>query len=74
MRITESAVAGYQVADTDTASDTKYYGYTWAGGKWYIMQEVTSAGTFRYVSGTSGYAAAWTARAGKSYDYFHLAV
>ena len=63
-------ISGYQPSDTDTAADTKYYGYLAADGSWYIMEEVTSLGTFRYYRGTTGYAAAWTARATPTYVLF----
>lgn len=74
MQLTIDALAGYRTADVDEGGDIKYYGFTGSLGRWYILREWTSAGTFRYTSGTTGYATAWTDRAAQSYDYFHLSV
>lgn len=58
------------ISDTDDAADTKYFGFVDQHGGWMIMKEVTSAGTFRYRMGRSGYTTAWTGRAaGAAYDY-----
>lgn len=62
----------YKISDTDTASDPKYYGSVAADGSWYIMKETTSAGTYRYAKGASGYSTNWTGRASLSYDYFDV--
>jgi len=62
--------ANFQISDIDEAADTKYYGYIAPNG-WLIMKEVTSAGTFRYIFGQAGYAAAWTGRVGLTYTYFY---
>jgi hypothetical protein len=62
----------FNVSDTDDAGDTKYYGFLRANGNWYIMREVTSAKTFRYCQGESGYTTAWTGRAGLTFDYFDV--
>jgi len=57
----------------DTTADTKYYGFQDVHGRWYIMKEVTSLGTFSYSAGeikndgTGDYATAWTGRAGLTY-------
>ena len=59
----------YRISDEDSSGTVKYYGYLKAGGAWYI-QRVDEAGTYRYAAGSSGYAAAWTARASKTYDAF----
>ena len=63
-------VSSYQPSDIDSTSDPKYYGFLAADGSWYIMEENTAEGTYRYVRGTSGYAAAWTARATNTYVLF----
>lgn len=60
----------YRTADIDTASDPKYYGFLSHTGAWYILEENTAAGTFRYCKGKALYPAAWTARAAQSYDYY----
>jgi len=64
-------VSGYQPSDTDTSSDPKYYGFLAADGSWYIMEENTANGTFRYIRGTSGYTTNWTGRAALTYGYFN---
>ncbi len=63
----------YQITDVDSAGATKYYGYTDRDENWYIMEEATSAGTYRYARGTGSYATNWTGRAGLTYGYFHEA-
>lgn len=63
-------VSSYQPSDVDQASDPKYYGFLAADGSWYIMEENTAAGTYRYVRSTSGYATAWTNRATQTYVLF----
>lgn len=68
MRIIPDPVAGFKVHNTDTAADTKYYGYVSTEGDWYLMQEVTSTGVFRYCYGNTAYADAWTNRATQTYD------
>lgn len=47
-----------------------YYGFVKAGGAWFIMQEDTEGGTFRYVKGTSGFAANWAKREQLTFDYY----
>jgi len=53
-----SPTARYMIADMDMAG----------AGNWYIMRMTEATGLIRYAKGASGYAAAWTARAGQSYD------
>ena len=62
----------YVPQDIDVANDTKYYGYVEGEGRWYIMKEISSAGSFRFTNGTADYATAWTARATHTYTYFDL--
>lgn len=69
--ISEDPLVLYKASDIDIAADTKYYGFIDKDGNWYIIKEVTTAGTFRFVKGSSGYTTAWTARASQSYDYFY---
>lgn len=64
-------VSGYQPSDVDTASDPKYYGFLAADGSWYIMEENTTGGTYRYIRGTSDYTTKWTNRATLTYVYFN---
>jgi len=61
----------YQISDVDAVANPKYTGYLALDGTWYIMQN-TSDTTFRYARGSSGYAAAWTGRAGLTYKYVNL--
>lgn len=60
---------GYYPSDMDTGGETEYYGFVDAEGAWYIQQMTSTAS--RYVSGSDGYEAAWTGRAGLEYDYFY---
>jgi hypothetical protein len=62
-----NAIGEYILHDTDIAGDIKYYGYICPDGRWLIMKEVTSLGTYRYFSGRSGYN--WTTRADLGYTY-----
>jgi hypothetical protein len=64
-------VASYQFSDQDTDSDPKYYGFLAYDGSWYIQEENTAEGTFRFCRGDSGYEAAWAARTGKTYVLFN---
>jgi hypothetical protein len=67
-----SPVGMYITSDMDTAADSKYYGYVNTSGAWYIMKEVTTAGSFRFTVGSSGYITAWTNRTTQTYTYFDL--
>lgn len=62
--------ADYNISDIDDASNPKYYGFITMAGSWYILQENTTAKTYRYAVGSSGYATAWTNRALQDYGYF----
>ena len=57
----------YYISDIATGTPA-YYGYLAADGSWYIMQE--NSGAYRYIKGSSGYAANWTGRAGLSYGLY----
>ena len=67
-----SPIGNYVAHDIDTANDAKYYGFLEGTGSWYIMKEVTSAGSYRFCVGTADYSTAWTARAGQTYTYIDL--
>ena len=64
----------YVMQDEDTTgagsiADPYYYGYTTRTGEWMITARVTgTSGRVRFAFGRSGYAAAWTARASKTYN------
>ena len=64
-------VDGYQISDQDMASPS-YYGYLSTDGSWYIQKATTVAAVinYEYAAGASGYAAAWTGRAGLTYARF----
>lgn len=70
-------LAGYQITDLDDSGTTKYYGYCKPNGQWYIMENNTTAGTYRYSRGyrleNSGalYIDAWTDRANLTYSYVY---
>ncbi len=67
---TQDVTSRYQTSDIDNLSNPKYVGYLAANGVWYIQQEDTTSGTFRYVAGASSYAINWTNRASLTYGYF----
>jgi hypothetical protein len=65
----------YYASDQDTSNAVyHYFGYLSVDGLWIIQRFEIGAGTiaYRYVSGTTGYAAAWAVRdtGALSYDYF----
>ena len=62
---------GYHIAHEDIG-DTSYYGYLNSNGEWYIMRAVRTDNVvaYTYVSGSSGYATAWTNRSSQSYASF----
>lgn len=76
MQLTVNPIAGYVAAEVDAAAATKYYGFTGAGGRWYIMRETTAAGvqSYRFASGLSDYATNWAGRAALDYGLFHASV
>lgn len=64
---------GYEASDQDAASNPKYYGFLNVSGRFTILKQDTSAGTFRYYAGKSGYASAWASRASLAFDYLDTA-
>ena len=56
----------YEVSDEYDASvsgfsgTVEYYGYLNSSGKWIIQQHNITTGAYRYASGTSSYATAWS--------------
>lgn len=69
-------IAAYTYIQKDTTSDTvsyKYYGYMKADGGWAIKQVNRSTNLALFITGGSGYTAAWTGRAGLSYVSYDAA-
>ena len=64
--------APYRMADTDTASDPKYYGFTGRGGKWYIMRK--DGEEYRYSRGSADYSTNWTDRAILLYGFIEASI
>lgn len=60
----------YQIAQIDN-NEISFYGFTDEKGKWFIMKEDSSAGSFRYTRGESDFARNWTNRENLKYDYFY---
>ena len=68
-----NALATYAlVQDDDTSSASyEYYGYVDADQNWVIKRVTISSNYSEFVTGTSGYATAWTNRATQTYvDYW----
>jgi len=60
---------GYRITEIDD-SIVAYYGFTHKDGSWFIMQEDTDTGSFRYVRGDSNFTSSWSNREHFQYDYF----
>jgi len=60
---------GYRITEIDD-SIVAYYGFTHKDGSWFIMQEDTDTGSFRYVRGDSNFTSGWAGREDFKYDYF----
>lgn len=73
----QKPIDGYQVSHQEIASGdgTSYYGFEDKDGRYYIMRAVKAGAltTYTYVAGTTGYAAAWTGRAGGGVAYASFA-
>ena len=70
----------YEISDSYDQSlsgfsgDFEYDGYLNMSGKWIIQRHQISTGAYRYINGSTAYAANWAlAIAGSlsSYDYYH---
>lgn len=59
----------YRISEIEDGVVT-YYGFVKTGGAWFVMQEDSEAGSFRYVKGDSGFAANWAKREQLPYDYY----
>lgn len=68
------ALDGYKISDQKAnAGDPTiiYNGFVNRNGGWYIMEQNTTNGTYRYSKGNSGYTTAFAARESGTYDYFY---
>lgn len=64
----------FHPTDSDEQNDSpRYYGAVTLDGRYLIVKETNTAGlkTYRIAYGGSGYATAWTGRAGLDYDYWY---
>jgi len=67
-----SDFSGYRVADQKVGvadPNIMYYGYLNQFGDYYIMENNTTDGTYRFVRGTGNYSAAFALRESLDYDY-----
>jgi hypothetical protein len=65
----KSPTDGYKISEMEDAT-TSYFGYVNKDGAWYIMKD-DGSGAFRYVKGSSDFAAQWALRSTTlSYDTF----
>lgn len=65
---------GYKPSDTATDSvnpNITYDGFLNEQGEYYIMKTDNSAGSYRYVKGSSNYPVAWANRETLTYDYYN---
>lgn len=75
---TTDVLEKYRIADQATGT-TNYYGFTDKDANWYILQENTVTGTYRYATpaiqspSVANYPAAWTGRTGLDYGYLYEA-
>jgi hypothetical protein len=58
----------YQFRNIDVSDDPLYVGHEASDGSWEIMEYTAATGVGLYATGSSGYAAAWIARAAQSYS------
>lgn len=59
--------AGFRWQNQEDAGAFVYVGYKHADGRWFIRRRTVASGVWLGASGGSGYAAAWTGRAGLTY-------
>ena len=79
MNINDSALMaffldGFKISDQNVNSidnTIQYIGMVNRFGVWYIMEQNTSTGTFRYIRGITGYSTAYSAREANVYDFFY---
>ncbi len=67
---TASPTEGYKVTEIAT-EDFNYYGFVNSKGKWYIMKEDPTEGSFRYTKGDTNFSAGWNKRTKLKYEYYH---
>ena len=61
----------YRISEVDDGAIT-FYGFIKQGGAWFIMQEDTNQGSFRYIKGNSNdFPQSWANRENLKYDYYH---
>lgn len=63
----------YVLTNYDPTSDPMYFGFLKDDGSWFMQKVSSTSFIVLYATGASGYAAAWTGRAGLTYDtYDHV--
>lgn len=60
---------GYRISQIDDSTPA-YYGFVDKNSNWFIMQENSTNGNYRYTKGASSFSTNWTNRASLTYDYF----
>lgn len=60
---------GYRISEIDNNVIT-FYGFTNKDGAWFVMQEDTDRGSFRYARGDANFPGNWTNREHLKYDYY----
>lgn len=68
---TSAFLENFYPSDQLTSGPVTYNGYLDRDGRWYITEQNTTTGTFRYAKGSSNYSNNWDNRAGLSYGYFN---
>ncbi len=61
---------GYRICEVDD-NITSYFGFVNKDGAWFIMQEDTDSGSFRYTRGDFNFARGWERRERLSYNYYN---
>ncbi len=77
MRSIRGENISYEISDeAEKAADSAilYYGYLAYDGKWIIMENNTTNGTYRYKYGASAFSTSWAARESLSYGLFNTLV
>lgn len=60
----------YKISEVDYGINT-YYGFIDENDGWFIMEQDTNAGTYRYIKGNANFPDNWKNRENLTYDYYN---